>query len=67
MRDQQRAIVIQSQHSGRSDLLSQALTFLEQAGVKVARILSIAELNTLPPQGGSLAGAGNDACHRGGR
>ena len=51
MRDQQRAIVIQSPHSGRSDLLSQALTFLEQAGVKVARILSIAELNTLPPQG----------------
>jgi diacylglycerol kinase (ATP) len=51
MRDQQHAIVIQSPHSGRSDLLSQALTFLEQAGVKVARILSIAELNTLPPQG----------------
>jgi diacylglycerol kinase (ATP) len=51
MRDQQRAIVIQSPHSGRSELLSQALTLLEQAGVKVARVLSIAELNTLPPQG----------------
>ena len=51
MREPQRAIVIQSPHSGRSELLSQALTLLEQAGVKVARVLSIASLNTLPPQG----------------
>lgn len=51
MREPQRAIVIQSPYSGRSELLSQALTLLEQAGVKVARVLSIAALNTLPPQG----------------
>ncbi len=51
MREPQRAIVIQSPHSGRSELLSQALTLLEQAGVKVAEVLSIAALNTLPPQG----------------
>jgi len=51
MGEPQRAIVIQSPHSGRSVRLSQALTLLEQAGVKVARVLSIAALNTLPPQG----------------
>jgi diacylglycerol kinase (ATP) len=51
MREPQRAIVIQSPHSGRSARLSQALTLLEQAGVQVAGVLSIAALNTLPPQG----------------
>jgi diacylglycerol kinase (ATP) len=51
MREPQSAIVIQSPHSGRSVRLSQALTLLEQAGVKVARVLSIAALNTLPHQG----------------
>lgn len=51
MREQQRAIVIHSPHSGKSARLSQALTLLEQAGVKIDRVLSIADLNTLPPQG----------------
>lgn len=51
MPESQRAIVIHSPHSGRSVLLSQALTLLEQAGVTVARVVSIAELNNLPPQG----------------
>jgi diacylglycerol kinase (ATP) len=51
MQKPQRAIVIQSPHAGRSMLLSQALTLLEQASVKVARVLSIATLDTLPPQG----------------
>jgi diacylglycerol kinase (ATP) len=51
MREPQRVIVIKSPHSGRSVRLSEALTLLEQAGVQVARVLSIAELNTLPPQG----------------
>ena len=51
MRKPQHAIVIHSPHSGRSEFLSQALTLLEQAGVQVAGVLSIAELNTLPPQG----------------
>ncbi len=51
MRKPQRAIVIHSPHSGRSVHLSQALTLLEQAGVQVASVLSIAALNVLPPQG----------------
>src|SRR5437763_14045902 len=51
MQKPQPAIVIQSPHAGRSMLLSQALPLLEQAGVKVARVLSIAALDTLPPQG----------------
>jgi diacylglycerol kinase (ATP) len=51
MPDPQRAIVIHSPHSGRSGRLSQALTLLEQAGVQVASVLSIAALNALPPQG----------------
>ncbi|HEX6554131.1 MAG TPA: diacylglycerol kinase family protein [Ktedonobacteraceae bacterium] len=51
MPEPQRAIVIQSPHSGKSAHLSQALTLLEQAGVKVASVLSIAALNSLPPQG----------------
>ncbi len=51
MQELQHAMVIQSSHAGRSMLLSQALTLLEQPGVKVARVLSIAALNSLPPQG----------------
>lgn len=51
MQEPQRAIVIHSPHSGRSERLSQALTLLEQAGVQVAGVLSIAELSTFPPQG----------------
>jgi diacylglycerol kinase (ATP) len=51
MQKPQRAIVIQSPHAGRSMLLSQALTLLEQAGVEVAGVLSIAALDSLPPQG----------------
>lgn len=51
MQEPHRAIVIQSPHAGRSMLLSQALTLLEQAGVEVANVLSIAALDSLPPQG----------------
>jgi diacylglycerol kinase (ATP) len=51
MAEAQRAIVIHSPHSGRSVHLSQALTLLEQAGVQVASVLSITELNGQPPQG----------------
>jgi len=51
MQKQHRAIIIQSPHAGRAMLLSQALTLLEQAGVEVARVLSIAALDSLPPQG----------------
>ncbi len=51
MQKQQRAIVIQSPHAGRAMLLSQALTLLEQAGIEVANVLSIAALDSLSPQG----------------
>src|SRR5436305_9629831 len=51
MQEPQRAIVIQSPHAGRAMLLSEALTLLKQAGVEVARVLSIAALDSLPPQG----------------
>jgi diacylglycerol kinase (ATP) len=47
----QHVIVIHSPHSGRSERLSEALTLLEQAGVQIARVLSIAELNALSSQG----------------
>jgi diacylglycerol kinase (ATP) len=48
---QQRSIVIHSPHSGRSAQLSQALAALQQHGVELVRVISIAELDNLPPQG----------------
>lgn len=44
-------IVVHSPHSGRSALLSQALAHIQRAGVHIAHIISIAELDGLPPQG----------------
>lgn len=46
-----KAIVIHSPHSGRSAELSQALTDLRQAGVNIMQVISIADLDHLPPQG----------------
>jgi diacylglycerol kinase (ATP) len=51
MQKQHHAVVIRSPHAGRAVHLSEALTLLEQAGVKVAEVLSIAALDSLPPQG----------------
>src|SRR5207244_7378278 len=51
MQKTQRAIVIYSPHAASLMLLSQALTLLEQAGIKVTNVLSIATLDSLPPQG----------------
>lgn len=48
---QRKAIVIHSPHSGRSALLNQALTYLHQSTLTITAILSIAELDNLPPQG----------------
>jgi len=50
MQEAHRAIVIQSSHAGRSMLLLQALILLERVGVKVARVLSIATLDSLASQ-----------------
>src|SRR5438552_979543 len=47
-----RSIVIHSPHSGRSEKLSQALTYLKELGVEVTRNISVAELDNQPPQGG---------------
>lgn len=55
-----RAIVIHSPHSGHSTQLTQALTYLEQTHIEIVNVLSIAELDSLPPQGPSWQDAGID-------
>jgi diacylglycerol kinase (ATP) len=47
----QRIIVIHSPHSGRSEKLAEAITYLEQTGVEVVNTISIADLDDLPAQG----------------
>ncbi len=47
----QRAIVIHSPHSGRSEKLVEAMTHLAQTGVEVVNTISIADLDHLPAQG----------------
>lgn len=56
----QRSIVIHSPHSGRSEKLSQALTYLQEVGVEVIKNISIAELDNQPPQGAVWREAGID-------
>jgi diacylglycerol kinase (ATP) len=46
-----RIIVIHSPHSGRSAELSQALAYLQQSGLEIAEVTSIANLDGLPAQG----------------
>ena len=45
------SIVIHSPHSGRSEKLSQALTYLQEVGIEITRSISVAELDNQPPQG----------------
>ncbi len=47
----QRTIVIHSPHSGRSEKLAEAITYLEQTGAEVVNKISIADLDNLPAQG----------------
>lgn len=47
----QRTIVIHSPHSGRSEQLAEAMTYLEQTGAEVVHKISIADLDHLPAQG----------------
>jgi diacylglycerol kinase (ATP) len=47
----QRTIVIHSPHSGRSEKLADAITYLEQTGAEVVNKISIADLDNLPAQG----------------
>src|SRR5260370_2643507 len=51
MQTPQRVIVVHSPHSGRSSKLSEALTYLEQAGLEIVNTISIADLDNLPAQG----------------
>src|SRR6266851_5304351 len=51
MQTSQRVIVVHSPHSGRSSKLSEALTYLEQAGLEIVNTISIADLDNLPAQG----------------
>lgn len=48
---QKKAIVIHSPHSGRSNLLTEALTDLQKTNIELVNVLSIAELDSLPHQG----------------
>ena len=56
----QRAIVIHSPHSGRSEKLVEAITHLEQTGVEVVNTISIADLDQLPAQGTTWKESGID-------
>ena len=51
MHTPQRAIIINSPHSGRSAQLSEAITHLQQSGIEVVNTIAIATLDNLPPQG----------------
>ncbi len=45
MKTSQRAVVIHSPHSGRSSKLSEAISYLEQTGLEIVHIISIADLD----------------------
>ncbi len=48
---QRKAIVIYSPHAGRSTQREEAFAYLRQASVEIQRVISIANLDYLPPQG----------------
>ncbi len=56
----QRASVIHSPHSGRSEKLVEAMTHLAQTGVEVVNTISIADLDHLPAQGTTWKESGID-------
>src|SRR6266702_4895605 len=56
----QRTVVIHSPHSGRSEKLAEAMTYLEQTGVEVVNKISIADLDKLPAQGTTWKESGID-------
>jgi diacylglycerol kinase (ATP) len=56
----QRAIVVHSPHSGRSEKLAEAITHLEQTGVELVNTISIADLDNLPAQGTTWKESGID-------
>jgi diacylglycerol kinase (ATP) len=52
--------VIHSPHAGRSSQLAQSLSLLEQAGIHIAQVIPIAELDALPAQGADWQAQGVD-------
>ncbi len=56
----QQTVVIHSPHSGRSEKLAEAITYLEQTGVEVVNTISIADLDKLPAQGTTWKESGID-------
>jgi len=60
MHSPQRAIIINSPHSGRSAQLSEAITHLQQTGIEVVNTIAIATLDNLPPQGTTWKESGID-------
>jgi len=55
-----RSIVIHSPLSGRSEKLSEALSYLQEFGVEVIKNISVVELDNQPPQGGKWREEGID-------
>lgn len=53
-------LVVHSPHSGRSNLLNQALACLQEEGLAIAEKLAIGDLDTLPGQGEHWAARGID-------
>jgi diacylglycerol kinase (ATP) len=66
MQTSQRVVVIHSPHSGRSSKLSEAITYLEQAGLEIVNTISIADLDNLPAQGPTWKANGIDIAISGG-
>jgi len=66
MQTSQRVVVVHSPHSGRSSKLSEAITYLEQAGLEIVNTISIADLDDLPAQGPIWKANGIDIAISGG-
>src|SRR2546429_2715468 len=66
MQTSQRVVVIHSPHSGRSSKLSEAITYLEKAGLEIVNTISIADLDDLPAQGPIWKANGIDIAISGG-
>ena len=60
IRNMRNIVVIHSPHAGRSSQLAQSLSLLEQAGIHIAQVIPIAELDALPAQGADWQAQGVD-------
>ena len=60
IRNMRNIVVIHSPLAGRSSQLAQSLSLLQHAGFRVAQVISIAQLDALPAQGGDWQAQGID-------